>query len=108
MAPPHDLIPDRVEHTLGLHTACSTPYATLEKRLCLGSFEGCVAAGGSGYPAVAPGIACDCERAFRRQGLVVSPDRGEFGVWRAPAGRTGEEQRSRQGDCAASSEYHTR
>jgi hypothetical protein len=52
----------------------------LEKRLGLGLAARGVAAGGTDYPAVSPGVSGDRERALRWQREEVSPGRGEIGV----------------------------
>ena len=78
--PPHELIPDRVEHTLGLHSAPSTPLSALDKRLGLGLAAPSVTTRETRYPAVPPGISGDRHCALRIQREEISPDRGEIGV----------------------------
>jgi hypothetical protein len=77
---PHDLIPDRVEHTRGLQSAHTAPPAALEKRRSLGLIARRVTAGSSGDPAIPSGISGYRQRAFRRQREKVSPGRFEMGM----------------------------
>jgi hypothetical protein len=64
MPPPHDLISDRVKHARGLHPTNPAPPLTLGERRGLRLIARSVAAGNADYPAVAPGISGDRQRAF--------------------------------------------
>jgi len=108
MTPPHDLIPDRVEDTLGLHSAQLPPDSALGKRLGLGLLGRSVAPRGARYPAAVPGISGDCQSAFRWQRAVVSPDRGQIGVRGRCIGGTGEEEHRRPGGRDGAPACHSR
>jgi len=79
--PPHDLVPDGVEHARGLQTAHAAPSLALGKCLGLGLGARRVAARKTNYPAVSSGVPGDRHCALRGEREEISPCRREIAVW---------------------------